>query len=933
MLEELTVKIGANIQEFKKRMGEVQKDINELSDNMKSAGENLTAFFTLPIGLAGAASIKLASDMQESLNKVNVAFGDSSADVVAWSETTIEKMGLASGTALDAAALFGDMATSMGINRDEAAKMSMSMVQLGADLASFKNVPIEQAMSALNGVFTGETESLKMLGVVMTETQLEAFALSQGITKSVQKMSEAEMVALRYAFVMDRTKNAQGDFARTADGSANQTRMFQENLKELGKSLGEVILPTFTKLVTKVNELLKEFQGLSPETKKTIVVIAGLAAALGPLLMIVGSIAPVISTAISIFSGFGAVIAALGAGPIALIVAAIAGLVAAGVYMYKKWDEIKLGMVKLIGFIQRNFELLLFGLSPILGAVVNAGLWMYRNWEEISQKFKPLLDGLQYIFEKVFGAIKTAFTFGLKLADAFLEKIGEVFPSIGKMVDDAKGTFKEFQNELAQLRLVKSFEAMEEKAKQYAWTTDYLKNKTIDLSKANEFALTPMNDLKNSMDQNADSVKKAAKAFEELKKNTVDSTNEVGRAIMDALRNRQKAQDDEIKKLESNIEKSNQLYQQHTKEIQSSFDKQIEAARNASDQIISEINRRYEKEQEMLLSNMDKEKKPYEDRLNNIQDAFKKEQEALDETTFEAERARIARQMIESSAADHRAKVTEELAQLMISREKKLLEQGKTLRVDNLLELTDEENEIIKKRLNEARKVESESLKFRIDMIKQDYAMQAVIAEANRASELAKEEERIKEEETKISAFFENWKKMREENYLSTIEYYRKEIKELRKNYVDYSNEVVAQNEAKKLLLANDHTATMKLLESFNPDWKAKGENFGQALLSGLASKTEDINKAISELLSKVNNIKEKTNEAMKKAAGASASVVAKSVNAISATLNPPPPQAVSSLQSQNFNLYMDTKMVASSIAPAMVGMIATKTPVTRGNA
>lgn len=917
------VKIGANIDEFKKRMAAVQNDIAELSDNMQTAGQNLTAFFTVPLGLAGAASIKLASDMQESLNKVNVAFGDSAGDVVAWSNTTIEKMGLASGTALDAAALFGDMATSMGINRDEAAKMSMSMVQLGADLASFKNVPIEQAMQALNGVFTGETESLKMLGVVMTETQLQAFALTQGITKKVQKMSEAEMVALRYAFVMDRTKNAQGDFARTSEGSANQMRMFQENLKELGKSLGEVILPTFTKLVNNLNDLLKSFQELSPETKQLIVIVAGLAAALGPLLLIVGSIAPIITTASAIFTGLGAVLTGLGAGPIALIIAAIAGLVAAGIYLYKKWDEIKLGFSKIIGFIQRNFEMLLYMTNPIFIAIINGAKHIYQNWEFYSKKLEPLLNGVQFIFEKVFGAIKYVFMTGIKIADAFLQKIGEVFPSIGKVVDDAKGTFKEFEKELAQLRLIKSFEAMEEKTKQYAWTTDYLKNKTIDLSKANELALTPMNNLKNSLDQNEDSLKNAAKAFEALKKNTIESTNEVGKAIIDALRNRQKAQDEEIKTLESNIQKSNQLYEQHTKEIQTNFEKQIEAARNASEQIIDEINKRYAREQEMLMSNLDKEKKPYEERLNNIEDAFAREQEALDETTYEAERARIARQMIESSAADHRAKVTEELAKLMISREKKLLEQGKTLRIDNLMELTQEENDLIKQRLNEARKTEKESLKFRIEMIKQDYAMQAVIAEANRTSELAKEEQRIKEEEAKISAFFENWKKMREENYLSTIEYYKKEIGELRKNYIDYSNEVIAQNAAKKLLLANDHTETMKLLESYNPDWKAKGENFGQSLLAGLASKTNDINKAINNLLSKVNSISDKTAEAMKKAANVGANVVNKSMNTISATIAPPPPPAVTGLQSNlNVSVNLDGRNVASGIAPHFTNLI-----------
>ena len=162
----------------------------------------------------------------------------------------------------------------MGIGRDEAAKMSMRLVQLGADMASFKNVPIEQAMGALAGVFTGETESLKLLGIVMLETSLQAFALTQGITKKIEKMTEAEKVALRYAYVLSVTKNSQGDFQRTSEGAANQMRMFGENLKQLAVVYGQEILPVFTSILKEVNQMLVSF-GELPKTTKQIILVFG----------------------------------------------------------------------------------------------------------------------------------------------------------------------------------------------------------------------------------------------------------------------------------------------------------------------------------------------------------------------------------------------------------------------------------------------------------------------------------------------------------------------------------------------------------------------------------------------------------------------------------------------------------------------------------
>ena len=130
------------------------------------------------IAYLGKAWVDFASDLTETKGKVDVTFGSMSKVVNDWAKTSIKSMGLAQQTALDSAALFGDMGTGMGMSRKRAAEMAMALTQLGADMASFKNISNDMATTALKSVYTGETESLKNLGVVMTQTNLEEFAIS-----------------------------------------------------------------------------------------------------------------------------------------------------------------------------------------------------------------------------------------------------------------------------------------------------------------------------------------------------------------------------------------------------------------------------------------------------------------------------------------------------------------------------------------------------------------------------------------------------------------------------------------------------------------------------------------------------------------------------------------------------------------------------------
>jgi len=384
-----------------KKAEDASQKLKNAGNSITSAGQGLTLTLTAPIMAAGGAAVKLASDTNEALNKVDVAFKDNAQGIKDWSDTTLERFGIARGTALDMASTYGDMATSMGLNTEQASVMSETLVGLAGDLASFKNIKIDIADTALKSVFTGETESLKQLGIVMTQTNLQEYAYSQGVRKKIQEMSQAEQTQLRYNYVLAMTKNAQGDFERTGAGTANQMRVFSESLKELGATMGQHILPVITPLIQKLNELVQKFGDLSPSAQKTILVVAGVVAAIGPAVLIIGqlvtaagAISGVVGTAAAAIASASGVTAALGAaftaltGPIGIAVAVIAGLVLAVKELWQNNESFRT-VVKEVW-------------SDIQAIITQAGIAIHTFWNKWG-------DDLIAIFSNIWNIIKTVF--------------------------------------------------------------------------------------------------------------------------------------------------------------------------------------------------------------------------------------------------------------------------------------------------------------------------------------------------------------------------------------------------------------------------------------------------------------------------------------------------------------------------------------------
>lgn len=348
----------------------VMAKLDSASGKLEKIGGKISGFgakwslgISTPLTLAGKNMVNAASDYEENLNKIDVAFGKSSDTVTAWAENATKQFGLSRNQALESTALFGDMATSMGLSQSDAADMSMSLAGLAGDLASFKNIGIDQAMTALSSVFTGETESLKQLGIVMTQTNLDAFALANGFGKTTSEMSQAEQVQLRYAYVMAMTTNAQGDYARTADGTANSMRTFQGAVDNLNIALGDHLLPLLTPLIQSATNLINKFAEADPKLQQFILTIGMIAIVVGPALVATGSLISSVGTIIGVFGKASAAISNAGgiisflSNPVTIAIAAITALIAIGYLLITNWDSIKSKAGETWDWVQNKFQM------------------------------------------------------------------------------------------------------------------------------------------------------------------------------------------------------------------------------------------------------------------------------------------------------------------------------------------------------------------------------------------------------------------------------------------------------------------------------------------------------------------------------------------------------------------------------------------------
>ena len=252
------------------------KQLNAISGMAKKAGTMLVAAFSVKkLVNFGKECLELGSNLSEVQNVVDVTFPNMKSKVDEFAKSTASSFGLSKTMAKKYTGTFGAMAKAFKFSESQAFEMGKTLTGLAGDVASFYNITQDEAYTKLKSVFTGETESLKDLGVVMTQSALDSYAMANGYGKVTAKMTEAEKVALRYAFVQDQLSAATGDFARTSDSWANQVRILNLQFDSLKATIGQGLINVFTPVIKLINTAIGRIATLANAFKAFTELLTG----------------------------------------------------------------------------------------------------------------------------------------------------------------------------------------------------------------------------------------------------------------------------------------------------------------------------------------------------------------------------------------------------------------------------------------------------------------------------------------------------------------------------------------------------------------------------------------------------------------------------------------------------------------------------------
>lgn len=314
-------------------------------------------------GLGNAVSA--ASDLQETISKTDVVFGQNADAIKRWAADSDTAMGMSKNAALGAAATYGNLFVALKLPQDAARDMSTSLVELAGDLASFNNVPVDDALLALRSGLTGETEPLRRFGVNLNEATIAQKALEMGLISSVKDgLTPAIKAQATYGLIMDQTKTAQGDFARTSDGLANKQKIAAAQMENAMAELGSAILP------------------------------------------IAAEIVPLLAGALTqLVRGFGMVVQGIGGfmakiKPVTDVIFGLVGLLINGLVksleQAAKGFEIAFGVIEVV--VGAAFDVVKFVISGIIGAIRNVigiAAEIPGPWQEGAKAVKASLDQMQ----------------------------------------------------------------------------------------------------------------------------------------------------------------------------------------------------------------------------------------------------------------------------------------------------------------------------------------------------------------------------------------------------------------------------------------------------------------------------------------------------------------------------------------------------------
>jgi phage-related minor tail protein len=460
------VKAEQELSKFEKQLREtgltaeqVGKKLQDAGQKMTDVGKKTSTYVTAPIVAAGAASFKMAADLQDAMGATDQIFKGAADSVKTWADNLESYYGIAEGEALEYANMMGSMLVNIGgLTEEQAAKQAATLIELAGDLTAMYGGTTADAVRALTGALKGNNTMLDNYGMAANDAMIKTKALEMGLYDGTGQMDLATKQAATLALIMEQTGAAQGQAAREAEGSSGSMRDLATVIKNIATEIGEVLLPVITPFIQRLKDIVGTFSELSPGAQKAIIAIAGIAAAIGPLLLIFG---PLISSIGTLITGLGAMstamaggatliagltagFPALGAafaivtGPIGIAVAAIAALVAMLVHLYRTNEDVR-----------ANMQVVWNGIKAVIDAVMPAILYVIETvWNNIkgvisgalnviqgliavfagilTGDFKGMWEGIKQIFS---GAVEFIFNFVQLM---FIGKIMAIFKNFAK---------------------------------------------------------------------------------------------------------------------------------------------------------------------------------------------------------------------------------------------------------------------------------------------------------------------------------------------------------------------------------------------------------------------------------------------------------------------------------------------------------------------
>ncbi|MDD2300886.1 MAG: hypothetical protein PHU69_14790, partial [Fermentimonas sp.] len=394
-----TAVISANIKDFESNLQKAQNQMDafdkKIGVSVASIGRAVEgvgkkmSILSAGLVVAGGKAFTMAADFQDAIGATDQIFNDASDTVNNWAKNLSSDFGIAKEEALKYSNLMGSMLINIGqLTEEQAAKQSAKLIELAGDLTAMYGGTTQDAVRALTGALKGNNTMLDNYGMAVNDALVKQKAFELGLSSGTGELSLQAKQAATLALIWEQTGAAQGQASREADTASGAMRALSVEVKNLSTEIGEVLLPIITPIIAKIKEFVSGLRELSPEMLRIGVVVAGVVAAIGPLLIMIGKILqmlPLIKVAIGALTG-----------PIGLVV----GVATAGIItIIKNWDMLKNSVVKDIEFVKNQFETTSnFITNTLKGdfkgawADIKAGFndaidYFKRRWSEIKELF------------------------------------------------------------------------------------------------------------------------------------------------------------------------------------------------------------------------------------------------------------------------------------------------------------------------------------------------------------------------------------------------------------------------------------------------------------------------------------------------------------------------------------------------------------------